>query len=55
MLAFEESRPFIFRVQQSKKKGLLDLEGARHQIVPKVENCSPNNMASLPRRLEPSL
>jgi hypothetical protein len=25
MLAFEESRPFILRVKQSKKKGLLDL------------------------------
>jgi len=31
MLAFEEPRPFIFTVKQSKKKGLLDLvsEGTR--------------------------
>jgi hypothetical protein len=51
MLAFEESRTFIFRVKQSKKKGLLDLEGEGTRSFQKLRTACP----SLPRRLEPSL
>jgi hypothetical protein len=41
MLDFEESRPFIFRVKQSKKKGLLDIEGERTRSFQKLRTARP--------------
>jgi hypothetical protein len=41
MLAFEESRPFISKVKQSKKKGLLDLEGEGTRSFQKLRTARP--------------
>jgi len=41
MLAFKESRPFIFRVKQSKKKGLLDLEGEGIRSFQRLRTAHP--------------
>jgi hypothetical protein len=41
MLAFEESRPFIFRDKQTKKKGLLDLEDEGTRSFQKFRTAHP--------------
>jgi uncharacterized protein YhfF len=41
MLAFEESGPFIFRVKQSKKKELLDLEGEGTGSLQRLRTAHP--------------